>query len=91
MQGGLVPNKISGVGTIFGLLVHVLAGPNNQRAQNYVFFWAELGNKTISPVASSILGIPLTNSYFLICGAHLARSIIENTCLEGLDLKFQIF
>jgi hypothetical protein len=28
VQGGLVPNKISGVGTNFGLLVHVLPGPN---------------------------------------------------------------
>jgi hypothetical protein len=27
LQGGLVPNKISGVGTKFGLLVHVLPGP----------------------------------------------------------------
>ena len=27
-----VPNKISGVGTIFGLLVHVLPEPNKQRA-----------------------------------------------------------
>ena len=32
LQGGLVPNKISGVGTNFGLLVHVLPGPNKQRA-----------------------------------------------------------
>ena len=31
LQGGLVPNKISGVGTNFGLLVHVLPGPNKQR------------------------------------------------------------
>ena len=28
----LDPNKISGVGTIFGLLVYVLPGPNKQRA-----------------------------------------------------------
>jgi hypothetical protein len=33
VQGGLVPNKISGVGTNFGLLVHVLPGPNKQRAR----------------------------------------------------------
>jgi hypothetical protein len=32
VQGGLVPNKISGVGTNYGLLVHVLPGPNKQRA-----------------------------------------------------------
>ena len=36
VQGGLVPSKISGVGTFpgtnFGLLVHVLPGPNKQRA-----------------------------------------------------------
>jgi hypothetical protein len=31
LQGGLVPNKISGVVTIFGLLVHVLPGPTKQR------------------------------------------------------------
>jgi hypothetical protein len=29
-QGGLDSNKISGVGTNFGLLVHVLPGPNKQ-------------------------------------------------------------
>ena len=29
---GLVPNKISGMGTNFGLLVHLLPGPNKQRA-----------------------------------------------------------
>ena len=28
LQGGLVPSKISGVGKNFGLLVHVLPGPN---------------------------------------------------------------
>jgi hypothetical protein len=32
VHGGLVPSKISGVGTNFGLLVHVLPGPNKQRA-----------------------------------------------------------
>ena len=32
VKGGLDPNKISGVGTNFGLLVHVLSGPNKQRA-----------------------------------------------------------
>jgi hypothetical protein len=31
LQVGLVPNKISGVGTNFGLLVHVLRGSNKQR------------------------------------------------------------
>ena len=31
-KGGLVPSKISGVGTNIGLLVHVLPGPNKQRA-----------------------------------------------------------
>jgi hypothetical protein len=31
LQGGLVPNKISGVGTNFGLLVRDLSGPNKQR------------------------------------------------------------
>jgi len=33
VEGGLVPSKISGVGTnFFGLLVHVFPGPNKQRA-----------------------------------------------------------
>jgi hypothetical protein len=32
VEGELAPSKISGVGTIFGLLVHVLPGPNKQRA-----------------------------------------------------------
>jgi hypothetical protein len=32
LQGELDPNKISGVGAIFGLLVHVLPGQNKQRA-----------------------------------------------------------
>jgi hypothetical protein len=32
LQGGLDPSKISGVGANFGLLVHVLPGPNKQRA-----------------------------------------------------------
>jgi len=32
LQGELVPNKISGVGTNFGLLVYVVPGPNKQRA-----------------------------------------------------------
>jgi hypothetical protein len=31
IQGGLDPNKISGVDTSFGLLVRVLPGPNKQR------------------------------------------------------------
>jgi hypothetical protein len=31
-EGMFIPNKISGVGTIFGQLVHVLPGPNKQRA-----------------------------------------------------------
>jgi hypothetical protein len=31
LQGGLDLNKISGVGTIFGLLLHVLPGPNKRR------------------------------------------------------------
>jgi len=31
--GVFFPNKISGMGTIFGLLVHVLPGTNKQRAR----------------------------------------------------------
>ena len=48
VQGGLVPNKISGVG----------------------YF---------------------ANLYFVIRGAHLARSIIEHKFWEGLDRKIRIF
>jgi hypothetical protein len=32
LKGGLHPNKISGVGTNFWLLVHVLPGPNKRHA-----------------------------------------------------------
>jgi hypothetical protein len=32
VQGVFFPNQMSGVGTIFGLLVHVFSGPNKQRA-----------------------------------------------------------
>jgi hypothetical protein len=39
------PRKISGVGTNFGLLVHVLPGPNKQRAWKKGGFRAELGEK----------------------------------------------
>jgi hypothetical protein len=31
LQGGLDPSKISGVGTIFRLLMHVLPGTNKRR------------------------------------------------------------
>jgi hypothetical protein len=31
LQGVFYPNKISGVGTKFGLLLHVLPGPNKKR------------------------------------------------------------
>jgi hypothetical protein len=37
LQGVLFPNKISGVGTIFGLLVHVLSGTNKQRARKKMY------------------------------------------------------
>jgi hypothetical protein len=33
LQSGLDPNKISGLGKNCGLLVHVLPGPNKQRAR----------------------------------------------------------
>jgi hypothetical protein len=32
LQGVFYPNKISGVGTKFGLLIHILPGPTKQRA-----------------------------------------------------------
>jgi hypothetical protein len=59
-----VPNKISGVGTNFGLLVHVVPGPDKQRALTKLCLWAEFEDKTISPVASFVLGIHFENSYF---------------------------
>jgi hypothetical protein len=31
LQGLFYPNKISGVGTNFGLLIHVFPGPNKRR------------------------------------------------------------
>jgi hypothetical protein len=34
LQGELENSKISGVGTNFGLLVHVFPGPNKQREAN---------------------------------------------------------
>jgi hypothetical protein len=37
LQGGLDPNKISGMGTIFGLLVHALPGPNKRRVCKPIF------------------------------------------------------
>ena len=39
--------------------------------------------------ASFVLPIPLKNHIFVICGAHLARSIIENISCEGLDRVFR--
>jgi len=40
-QGGFVTKNISGVGTSFGLLIHVLPGPNKQRAFEPSTLWAE--------------------------------------------------
>jgi hypothetical protein len=51
---GVVPSKISGVGTNFGLLVHVLPGPNKQRE----------AKPRMRPAASFVLGIHFANSYF---------------------------
>jgi hypothetical protein len=65
MQGGLENSKISGVGTNFGLLVHLLPGPNKQREAKPSTFLAELGEETISSVASFILGIHIPNFIFL--------------------------
>jgi hypothetical protein len=58
------------VGTNFELLVHVLPGPNKQREAKPSMLKAELGDKTISPVASFVLGIHLKGNIFLIHGAH---------------------
>jgi hypothetical protein len=52
---------------------------------------AELGDKTIRPVASFVLGIHFKKTNVAIYGARLARSILENTCLEGLERVFRKF
>jgi hypothetical protein len=51
------------VGINFGLLVHVLPGPNKRRVGKSSIFLAELEVKTVSPVVSFVLPIPLKNSY----------------------------
>jgi hypothetical protein len=48
-QGELVPSKISGVGTNFGLLVHVLPAPNKRFVLKPRMVCAELGKKIFSP------------------------------------------
>jgi hypothetical protein len=39
LQGVFYPNKISGVGTNFGLLVHVFPEPNKRFVWTYIFSW----------------------------------------------------
>jgi hypothetical protein len=56
--------------------------------QKQAGFRAESGDKTILQAASFALGIRFTNSYFVIRGAHLARSIIENKCWKDSDRIF---
>jgi hypothetical protein len=76
-KGGLVPNKISGLGTSFGLLVHALPGPNKRFAlKRSTFFLAELGKNTTSPAASFVLPTPLTKSYF--CDSRCPFGQIDN-------------
>jgi hypothetical protein len=65
------------VGTNFGLLVHVLPGPNKRRAWKPSMILSLAWGKNSYPSFKLI--------FFVIRGAHLARSIIENTCWEGLD------
>jgi hypothetical protein len=87
-RGGSIQSKqISGVGTIFRLLqvVHILPGPNKQRAFEPSVLWAELGDKIINPAASFVLDIHFKVHILVVRDAHLARSIIENKCLGGLD------
>jgi len=76
IQGGLDPNKISGVDTNFGLLVRVLPGPNKQREAKKVCFLAELGEKAIYQAASFVLGIHFTNSHF--CDSRCPFGQIDN-------------
>jgi hypothetical protein len=63
VHGGLDPNKSSGVGT-FGILVHVLPGPNKRRVGNQVFVGFELG--VSSPVASIVLHIYSSYKYIFL-------------------------
>jgi hypothetical protein len=77
VQGGLDPNKISGVGTIFGLLVHVLPGRNKRRVCKQSSILSCTRGNFISPVASFVLGIFYRIKVCVLRGAHLARSIIE--------------
>jgi hypothetical protein len=64
------------VGTNFRLLDLVLPGPNKQRALKSLIFLAKLGEKIISPVASFVLGIHFTNSYF--CDSRCPLGQIDN-------------
>jgi hypothetical protein len=81
VQGGFENSKMSGVGTNFGLLVHVLPGSNKGLLVNQVYFRAGLRDETIRPVASCVLGIHFkTQSFYDLRCARLAISIIENKC-----------
>ena len=83
LQSRLAPSKISGVGTNFGLLENNLSGPNKQRAFEPSILLSWIKGQTGRFVYSMY-------SYFqihisVIRGPHLARSIIKNTCWDGLD------
>jgi hypothetical protein len=76
VQGGLDPNKISGVGTNFGRLVLVLPEPNQWRALEASKLLSFFGDKTISPAASFVVGIHFANSYF--CDLRCPFGQIDN-------------
>ena len=89
IQGVFFPSKISGVGTNFGLLVHVLQGPNKQRAYNPSLSLSCIRRQTISPAASFVLDIHFTKSYF--CDSRCPFGQIGNRkqMLKRLRSHFQ--
>ena len=84
------PSKISGVGADFGLLVHVLLGPNKQRARKRspTLSWIRRNKNPPGRLVRSRYSF-YKSTIFVIRGAHLARPIIENKWWEGLDRMFK--
>ena len=60
-------------------------GRTSDARGNQVLLKAELGKKILARPPRSFYLSLFQIHIFVIRGAHLARSIIENTCLEGLD------
>ena len=65
VQGGIDPNKISGVGTMVCLLVHVLPGPNKRFLLEPSTFKSWIRGKIISPTHKRTEGrAPVSGSEF---------------------------